>query len=68
MREARDKSEWNRTASLLALMANVNRDPKRHARPFAPADFHPYETAHRSRGLSVTADTIDRLQVLAERR
>jgi len=29
-------------SSLLALIANVNRDPKR-TRAFRPADFNPYE-------------------------
>ncbi|MBM4019873.1 MAG: hypothetical protein FJ288_16385 [Planctomycetes bacterium] len=42
MAEARGRDEWGRMSSLLALLANVNRDPKR-TRPFKPADFNPYE-------------------------
>ncbi len=67
MREARDKSEWNRTASLLALLANIHRDPKRRAQPFAPADFHPYEKTVRPTGLTITPNTIDRLKALVDR-
>jgi len=29
-------------ASLMALVANVNRDPKKH-RPFRPSDFDPHQ-------------------------
>ena len=41
MAEARGRAAWAHTASLLAMLANVNRDPKR-TRPFQPADFDPY--------------------------
>lgn len=41
MAEARGRERWNHTASLLALLANANRDPKR-TRAFRPADFHPH--------------------------
>ena len=40
MAEARIKDAWSRTSSLMALLANVNRDPKKH-RPFKPSDFAP---------------------------
>ena len=40
MAQARQADNWNHTAALMALLANVNRDPKR-GRPFKPADFHP---------------------------
>ena len=32
---------WRRTASMMALFANANRDPKKHA-AFTPADFNPH--------------------------
>ena len=41
MAEARGRDEWSHTATLLAMIANVNRDPKK-GRPFKPADFDPY--------------------------
>jgi len=40
MAQARQEDNWNHTAALMALLANVNRDPKR-GRAFKPADFHP---------------------------
>jgi hypothetical protein len=40
MTTAKRKEEWNHTATLMALIANVNRDPKGH-KPFTPYDFHP---------------------------
>ena len=42
MAQARQRSAWERTSWLLALIANVNRDPKRQPRAFRPADFDPY--------------------------
>ena len=41
MAEARGRADWARTASLMALVANTNRDPKK-TRPFRPSDFDPY--------------------------
>ena len=38
--EARQRDLWNHTASVMALIANVNRDPKK-SRPAKPNDFHP---------------------------
>jgi len=44
MAEARQRGDWARTSSIMALIANVNRDPKKH-RPFTPADFDPFVKA-----------------------
>ena len=41
MTESHERSEWARLASLMALFANVNRDPKRHG-AYKPAEFNPY--------------------------
>jgi len=41
MAEARAKERWNHTGSILCLLANLNRDPKKH-RPFKPSDFTPF--------------------------
>jgi len=35
------KDEWSRTASLMALIANTQRDPKK-TRAFRPSDFDPF--------------------------
>ena len=41
MAEARARGEWQHTASLLALLANCHRDPKK-TDAFKPADFDPF--------------------------
>lgn len=41
MAEAESKERWAHTSAVLCLIANVNRDPKRHG-PFKPADFNPH--------------------------
>lgn len=41
MAEAKSKELWAHTSTLLAMIANVNRDPKKHG-PFKPADFNPH--------------------------
>jgi hypothetical protein len=41
MAEARSRERWAHTSSLLALLANAHRDPKR-TRAFVPADFNPH--------------------------
>lgn len=40
MAEARVQDAWQRTSSLMALIANTHRDPKR-TRAFRPSDFDP---------------------------
>lgn len=40
MAEARLDHDWNQTASLMALIANANRNPRK-SKAFSPADFHP---------------------------
>ena len=41
MAESRSQEEWRHTSSVLALIANVNRDPKKTP-PFRPRDFDPH--------------------------
>ena len=33
---------WNHTAQILVALCEPYRDAKKHPRPFAPAEFHPY--------------------------
>ncbi|MGC1272618.1 MAG: hypothetical protein WBC44_02835 [Planctomycetaceae bacterium] len=40
MADAKQTDYWNHTAAVLALLANVHRDPKK-GKAFKPADFHP---------------------------
>ncbi len=39
MADARRDGDWNRTASLMAQVANVGLKPRK---PFRPSDFHPF--------------------------
>lgn len=41
MADAATDQRWNHTGSLMALLANVHRDPKKKPSPYKPADFHP---------------------------
>jgi hypothetical protein len=41
MAEARSRAAWKHTSSVLALVANVHRDPER-CRARKPEDFDPY--------------------------
>jgi len=41
MAEARGRDNWAHTSAVLAMIANVNRDPKKTP-AFQPADFDPY--------------------------
>lgn len=41
MAEARQRAAWNQTSALLAMIVNVNRDPKR-SRAAKPSDFNPF--------------------------
>ena len=41
MVEGRGKFEWSRTASLMALAANLVRDPKK-GKAASPSDFNPF--------------------------
>lgn len=42
MAEGRGRAEWGRAASIMALVANVNRDARKRRKPFTPDDFNPY--------------------------
>ena len=41
MAEGRSQALWNHTSSVLAMLANVNRDPRK-GRSAKPADFNPH--------------------------
>ncbi len=66
MAESRVRDEWNRTASLMALLANVNRDPKKHG-PYKAPDFHPLE--HKTERIPIGEGSIGLLKtVFVDRR
>lgn len=49
MHEGRARGEWGRTSALLAMVYNVNIDPKK-TKPAAPDDFNPYAERRPSDG------------------
>lgn len=51
MAEGSQKAAWSRTSAMMAMHANINRDPKK-SRPFKPSDFDPFreETAEDAAG------------------
>ena len=72
MATARQEADWSRTASIMAMLANINRDPKKRRRPFEAFDFMPEPYAskaraaagkqRRSHGTPITADNIQILR------
>lgn len=66
MAEARQREQWNHTSSLLALLANCHRDPKK-TRPYKPAQFHPHPTKPRPT-IKPRADIRQLKQVFVDRR
>lgn len=51
MAESRQRENWNHTSQVLAMLYNVNRDPKRH-RALKPAEFHPFAKKRKQPRLS----------------
>jgi hypothetical protein len=43
MADSRGKDNWNHTSSVLAMLFNINRDPKKQ-RAISPDVFNPYVT------------------------
>lgn len=65
MAEGRGREHWAHTSALLALLANVHRDPKKH-RAFSPADFNPYEALERRKPTAKTRDLTILREVFVE--
>ena len=34
---------WNKVSALMAILAEINRNPEKKREPFLPADFHPFQ-------------------------
>jgi hypothetical protein len=64
MARARQETEWDRAAALMALTANCHRDPRKH-RPFMAEDFHPLRrrAAETTPGTRITAANIGLLKI-----
>ena len=42
MAETKRQHDWNVASTIMALMAEMNRDRKKRRKPFKPDDFNPY--------------------------
>ena len=60
MSEGRGRDAWSRASNLMALMANINRDPKK-SKVFKPTDFNPYYAEKKER-VTITRDNMDILR------
>lgn len=45
MADGRRRALWGAVSSILAQQANINRNPKRRARPYRPEEFDPTRPA-----------------------
>ena len=62
MAEGRRRDQWDRTAAILCITANVNRDERKKPSPWKPSDFHPMETRSTPEGILLTAETMPLLR------
>ena len=49
MSDGKNDTDWNHTASMMTLLANINRDPKKHP-AYTITDFHPMRTKKKEIG------------------
>lgn len=62
MAEACQRDRWGRTSSLMALVANCHKDPKK-GRPARPTDFNPFARRRGGgRGIRLTRQTFGMLK------
>jgi hypothetical protein len=55
MAEARIDHDWNQTASLMALLANIHRPPRKF-KTFTADDFHPLKQGSPTRRIEGQSD------------
>jgi hypothetical protein len=65
MSEGHGQDQWSRTSLVCAVIANANRDPKKH-RPFKTSDFDPYRKTTRQSQSIGNQYGADDLQLLRE--
>lgn len=61
MSEARGEFEWQQTSSLMAIVANIMRDPKK-GKAVSPDDFNPYSQKKKKHSQAVPIVPIDVLK------
>ena len=67
MADGRAKFEWGIASSQMALLANLQRDPKK-GQPFKPADFNPFAPKEKKKIVLRGADMKDALVAAFVRR
>jgi len=53
MSDARRQDQWTHTATSMALLANIHRNPKKRSQPFTPLEFHPLAKPKQSKPAKV---------------
>ncbi len=57
MHEGSLKAQWMQTSSIMALLANIHRDPKKRRKAYRPDDFNPMTGPGKTKGgYEVSAD------------
>ncbi|MCQ2397431.1 MAG: hypothetical protein MJ106_07035 [Lentisphaeria bacterium] len=54
MAESRQMAEWDRTAAILLMLYNANRDPKK-SKELTQADFNPLRSSRENSAVSVNS-------------
>jgi len=67
MAEGHGRDAWGRMSVLCALIANANRDPKKH-RAYRPSDFDPYQRNDRRSRMVATKQDLNLLREALEAR
>lgn len=39
--QSKREDEWSRTAGIMCILAEINRDPKSRSKPYKPEEFNP---------------------------
>jgi len=66
MAEGEQMLQWGQTASVLAMLANANRDPKKKPGAFRPEDFNPWAGRERKRKRAAVKGGIEMLKVFVK--
>jgi len=50
MAEGRLQAAWAQMSSLMAILATIHRDVKKHRKPYKPDEFNPYRQKKKCQG------------------
>jgi len=56
MYESSRDEAWDRTSHVVCMIANCNRDHKKHPDPFSPSDFHPFQRPRHGTASQLSAE------------